>query len=275
MRCLCLKRQTSDFIYGGLVYGSSLFPKLFTPPWRHGGSCGFCFAGMSATAVIYARICGLLLVVACAAFAGGYAVRGGRKMSGAQPPSDARGASQPAAAKTLFGGQFGVAQRLPGGIVPQVANEHQMHAAIQRPLHDSALRGRGRSHTAAHGRMLGEAFKFGYQYTHFFYVLSPRPPHQLLGSSGELCLASAQDPTDCESVQFVSGLVLAHAHPNGSVTPARTAWPAPPSRLLLSYGVNDCEARLAEIPLARVWELLSPLPGMANACAPPPESSEG
>ena len=42
--------------------------------------------------------------------------------------------------------------------------------------------------------------------------------------------------------QFVSGLALA----NGT-------------DVLLSYGVNDCEARLAALPLERVWGLLRPL----------------
>jgi len=32
-------------------------------------------------------------------------------------------------------------------------------------------------------------------------------------------------------------------------------------RLLLSYGVNDCEGMLAELALERVWRMLIPLDG--------------
>ena len=83
------------------------------------------------------------------------------------------------------------------------------------------------------------AFTFGYDYTHFLYALSPVPPHRLLGSSAEFCLASAQDPHDCESVQFVSGLVVSG------------------DTLLVAYGVNDCESKIGRLPIARAWEMLS------------------
>jgi len=55
-------------------------------------------------------------------------------------------------------------------------------------------------------RGAGEAFVFGFEYTHFFYTLSPVPPHQLLATSAEFCVGSMQDGADCESVQFISGL---------------------------------------------------------------------
>ena len=35
--------------------------------------------------------------------------------------------------------------------------------------------------------------------------------------------------------------------------------------LLLAYGVNDCAAKIAEISLQRVWEMLTPLPGVDAA----------
>ena len=38
------------------------------------------------------------------------------------------------------------------------------------------------------------------------------------------------------------------------------------SRLVLSFGVNDCEAKLGLISLPRVWRLLQPLPGAALPC---------
>ena len=36
--------------------------------------------------------------------------------------------------------------------------------------------------------------------------------------------------------------------------------------LLLSYGVNDCEAKVGRIPLAQVWSMLQPLDGVADSC---------
>ena len=39
-------------------------------------------------------------------------------------------------------------------------------------------------------------------------------------------------------------------------------------RVLLSYGVNDCEAKLATVPLEDVWRMLTPLAGEAEACTP-------
>ena len=107
---------------------------------------------------------------------------------------------------------------------------------------------RGKYHTSA-------AFKFGSRYTHFWYTLSTRPPYQMLSSSAEFCIESSQDPADCESVQFVTGL---HAPGNGTTA-------------LVSYGINDCEAVTAEVPLERIWDMLLPLPGQTMVCTPTPE----
>ena len=108
-------------------------------------------------------------------------------------------------------------------------------------MRDAVLRaGRGRRLYAAPDRHQ-TAFTFGFDYTHFLYALSPRPPHRLVASSAEFCLASAQDGADCESVQFVSGLALASGG----------------EALLLAYGVNDCESKLGVLPLARAWAMLS------------------
>ena len=67
----------------------------------------------------------------------------------------------------------------------------------------------------------------------------------------------AQDATDCESVQFVSGMLAPNA-----------------TTLLMSYGVNDCEARLGALPMSTVWEMLRPVnvreldPALVRACWP-------
>lgn len=96
------------------------------------------------------------------------------------------------------------------------------------------------------GKVRGSrTFRFGTQYTHFWYALSTRPPHRMLASSAEFCIQAAQDPTDCESVQFVSGITR-HGDSES---------------IILSYGINDCEAQFADIALERVWEMLIPFDG--------------
>ena len=86
------------------------------------------------------------------------------------------------------------------------------------------------------------AFRWGHHYTHFFYSLTPHAPFRIVGTSREFCIGSAQDPNDCESVQFITGLAL-----RGEST------------LLIAYGINDCEAKVAELPVKQVLGMLLPL----------------
>lgn len=95
-------------------------------------------------------------------------------------------------------------------------------------------------------------------YTHFFYTMQPQPPYRMLATSAEFCLAAEQDAADCESVQFISGLALE----------ASTDGDANQSSLLLSYGINDCEAKIARLTMAAVWRMLRPLAGEAGPCMP-------
>jgi len=95
---------------------------------------------------------------------------------------------------------------------------------------------------------------FGYRYTHLWYTLQPHPPYRTLATSGEFCIGAEQDRRDCESVQFISGLAL-----EARTDPANAS-------LLLSLGINDCEAKLARVPMARVWKSLLTLPGETGAC---------
>ena len=74
-----------------------------------------------------------------------------------------------------------------------------------------------------------------------------------MATSPEFCIASDSNPDDCESIQFVSSLALRERQPE--------------SALLLAYGANDCVPTLAELTLARVWQLMSPLrSGMLAEC---------
>ena len=102
-----------------------------------------------------------------------------------------------------------------------------------------------------------------YRYTHFFYTLSPVPPHQLLATSAEFCAGAMQDSTDCESVQFISGLAWDASHGTRDESNLTDAG----GDLVLSFGVNDCESRLGKVGLAQVWSMLKPLPCTTPPCA--------
>lgn len=98
-------------------------------------------------------------------------------------------------------------------------------------------------------------YRWGYDYAHFFYTISSAAPHRLLGASADFCLGGGDDGKGpCESVQFVSGLVV-----------ERAAVGTVPS-LLLSWGVSDCEAKAGRLPMRRMWRMLRPLPGIADVC---------
>ena len=96
-----------------------------------------------------------------------------------------------------------------------------------------------------------QPFAFGFRYTHFFYTLAPDPPFKTIGVSAEFCVAAAQDQSDCESVQFLSGLALHRA--NHSTAEGG-------DELLITYGVNDCEARWGRMRLDAVLKMLRPVP---------------
>lgn len=100
------------------------------------------------------------------------------------------------------------------------------------------------------------------RYTHFFYTLEPKPPFAVLAVSKEFCLGSAQDATDCESVQFVSGLAVARADSRAEGSAASSN-----RTLILTYGVNDCEARIGTMALKRVHAMLRPLEVGGSRCA--------
>ena len=93
--------------------------------------------------------------------------------------------------------------------------------------------------------------EFGYFYTHLFYMLQDRPPYHMTATTGEFCIGAAQDAGDCESAQFVSGMV---ADASGE-------------KLLLAFGVNDCEAKLGHVMLPQVGRMLHALPG-ESVCRP-------
>ena len=117
-----------------------------------------------------------------------------------------------------------------------------------------------------HGVRQRQPFAFGFRYTHFWYTLEAKPPFAVLAASGEFCLGAEQDATDCESVQFISGLALAPAEAVAAHAANLTATDAASSTLVLAYGINDCEAKLGLLPLERAWRMLRPLSPSGRRC---------
>ena len=83
-----------------------------------------------------------------------------------------------------------------------------------------------------------------HHYTHFFFTLDATPPFAVSAVGPEFCLGASPRGTDCEVVQYVSGMARDNAT----------------GELLLSYGVNDCEARVARLALDEVRRMLQPWP---------------
>ena len=76
-----------------------------------------------------------------------------------------------------------------------------------------------------------------------------------------------EDASDCESVQFISGIELeATGADKSNRTEGRRMRNA--DTLLMSYGINDCEAKLARMPLSAVLQMLKPLTGERAVCTP-------
>ena len=129
-----------------------------------------------------------------------------------------------------------------------VGHLHRGEGERNRRLYRRAASGPPPWAGTAAGVRRKQPFKFGFRYTHFWYALEARPPFSVISASAEFCLASPQDSKDCESVQFVSGLLVRG------------------DDLVLAYGVNDCEARLSAIPLSRVRSMLRPLAPRGQRC---------
>lgn len=87
-----------------------------------------------------------------------------------------------------------------------------------------------------------QGFRFGSEYSHYFYVLKPTAPFEIVATSAEFCVAAGAGADTCESVQMVMGVA-----------------DAGDGRLLLSWGANDCEAKLGFVPIRRLEEMLVPI----------------
>merc|ERR1712150_151213 len=81
---------------------------------------------------------------------------------------------------------------------------------------------------------------FGHHYTHAFYTISSNPPYKLLHLSNEFIFPSFHYPDDGEIIQFAAGFdVVLHG-----------------LKVVISYGINDCESAIVDLPLRDVNNLL-------------------
>mmetsp|Transcript_50795 Transcript_50795/g.94985 ORF Transcript_50795/g.94985 Transcript_50795/m.94985 type:complete len:459 (+) Transcript_50795:48-1424(+) len=73
-----------------------------------------------------------------------------------------------------------------------------------------------------------------HHYSHQFYTISGQYPFRLIAVTPEFCFSSAQDPDDCENIQFASSLLLEG------------------SSLLVGVGIQDCDSFVYQFQLEHV-----------------------
>jgi len=72
------------------------------------------------------------------------------------------------------------------------------------------------------------ATPYGNTYLHYFVFFEENPPFRLIQTSPAFCVPSPRDPSKCETIQFSSGFTFLNQN-----------------QLILTYGINDCEAAYA------------------------------
>ena len=99
--------------------------------------------------------------------------------------------------------------------------------------------------------------RFGHHYTHSFFTIPDSPPFYLRRLSSELILPSHANQDDGEIIQFWSGLELVDD-----------------TKLVLAYGINDCEGAATYLDLNVVEGLLRDVPSgkeVIDLMMPPPK----
>ena len=100
----------------------------------------------------------------------------------------------------------------------------------------AGLLGVAHRHIGEHGKNFA---RFGSRYVTALYLISTREPFALVKFSHQFCFASLEYPNKCEVIQFVSTLFMSQG------------------RLIVGYGVNDCESRLWSLSVEEVDKLLA------------------
>lgn len=80
--------------------------------------------------------------------------------------------------------------------------------------------------------------RHGHHYTHAFYTISSKPPFKLRSLSNEFIFPSAHDKKEGDLIQFAAGLDLYE------------------SKLIISYGINDCEGAIMQLPAENLKQML-------------------
>jgi hypothetical protein len=129
---------------------------------------------------------------------------------------------------------------------PRKSHVHGTNAFMVRLPHVDEFLGVAHFHRP-HDRKPNAYAKFGHHYTHALYTVSSRPPYELRRLSAEFVLPQAATKPaavpasstttgdaedDAEIIQFASGLEVIDGY-----------------RIIIAYGINDCEAAIAEVSL--------------------------
>ena len=80
--------------------------------------------------------------------------------------------------------------------------------------------------------------KFGYNYVSAFFLISAEEPFYIKKLGQLFCFSSLTDHSQCDHIQFISGVLLSD------------------NRLIISYGVNDCDGRLWSMSTSQVDTML-------------------
>jgi hypothetical protein len=126
---------------------------------------------------------------------------------------------------------------------PRKSHVHGTNAFMVRLPHLDEFLGVAHFHRP-HDRKPNAYAKFGHHYTHALFTVSASPPYELRRLSAEFVLPQAAKPAavsssttsdaeeDAEIIQFASGLEVVDGN-----------------RIIIAYGINDCEAAIAEVSL--------------------------
>ena len=93
------------------------------------------------------------------------------------------------------------------------------------------------THTATRGTT-----KYGNTYLHTFVLFQRHAPFAHCATSRPFCFPALDDPAKCEIIQFVMSIIRLPGNKNDT--------------LLLSYGVNDCEAATVELTDQQILDFI-------------------
>lgn len=165
--------------------------------------------------------------------------------------------------RTLHGGSSRLVFLPPGTFTDGYFVPPVLNSSMSRGVPVGEFLGIGHLHRGGVNTSLA---RWGHHYNHFFYTVHAQTG-ALLRVSTEFCFAAlaqrlSKQSGVCEVIQFASTLSLEDSG-NKSASASRhesTLLPSPLAQVLVSYGVNDCEAAILKLDLwTEVLPLLKPL----------------